>query len=183
MNIETFISQMNTEHKDAVIQKHITRQYVPLEEKIAEAKKIIELSCYKKVIGSDGKEQIMYWVDTPKRFFLTFLALIRMYTDLTISDDPLKDYNALASKKYDKNILANIPSDDAEEFSNILDMMCDDENENVNSLEGRIKNFVFGFDGILQQALVQMAESATEGEEDNGEHKIEGNVIDQQASE
>lgn len=176
MNIELLMNQMNSEHKEAIIQKHITRQYVPLEEKIAEAKKIIELSCYKKTTDANGKEQIMYWVDTPKRYFLTVLALIRMYTDITISDDPLKDYNALASKKYDKLILSNLPADDAEEFSNILDMMCDDEDENVNSLEGRIKNFTIGFDSILQQAFAQFINN-TESEVNNGlERKDEGDL-------
>jgi hypothetical protein len=177
MNIEMFVKQMNGEHKEGIIQKHITRQYVPLEEKIAEAKKIIELSCYKKVVDSSGKEQTMYWVDTPKRYFLTLLALIRMYTDIAISDNPLEDYNTLACKKYDKLILSNLPADDAEEFSNILDMMCDDENENINSLEGRIKNFTIGFDAILQQALTQII-NKTESEVNDGlERKDEGDLV------
>jgi len=176
MNIETFVAQMNGDHKESVIQKHITRQYVPIEEKIAEAKKIIELSCYKDVVGSDGNTQKMYWVDTPKRYFLTILAFLRMYTDITISDDPVKDYNALASKKYDKMILSNLP-DDAEEFNNILDMMCDDEDENVNSLEGRIKNLTVGFDAILQQAFAQFINNA-ESEGNNGlEREDEGALV------
>ena len=178
MNIEMFVKQMNGDHKEGVIQKHITRQYVPLEEKIAEAKKIVELSCYKKIVDAEGKEQTIYWVDTPKRYFLTLLAFIRLYTDITISDDPLADYNTLASKKYDKLILSTLPTDDAEEFSNILDMMCDDENENVNSLEGRIKNFTIGFDSILQQALKQIINN-TESEVNDGlERKNESSFVD-----
>ena len=177
MNIETFIAQMNGEHKDAVIQKHITRQYVPLEEKIAEAKKVVELSCYKEINDAEGKKQTMYWVDTPKRYFLTILALIRMYTDLTVSDNPLRDYNMLAEKQYDKKVLAALP-EDAGEFSNILDMVVDDEDENVNSIEGRIKNFIFGFDEILHQAFEQIVEKVAEGEENNGKQLLENRVED-----
>ena len=178
MNIEMFMTQMNGEHKDAVVQKHIIRQYVPLEEKIAEAKKIVELACYKDVVDANGKVQKMYWVDTPKKFFLTFLAYLRMYTDLTVSEtESLKEYNMLVEKKYDRKILAALPAEDAVIFDNILDMVWDDEDENVNSIEGRIKNFIFGFDGVLQQALIQIADNTIEGEENNGmESRVEGDI-------
>ena len=174
MNIETFIAQMNGDHKESVIQKHITRQYVPLEEKIAEAEKIIELACYKEIVDANGNKQKIYWINTPKQCFLSFLASIKMYTDLVISEsDPLNDYNKLAEKKYDQKILELLPDDNCD-FLKILDMMCEDENENVNSIEGRIKNFIFGFDGVLQQALIQMIDNTTE--DNNGEQQVENRM-------
>ena len=82
--------------------------------------------------------------------------MIEMYTDLTFSEDTTKDYNMLAEKKYDAMILSAIPVNDAEEFSNIVAMMCDDEYENVNSIQGRVKNLIFGVDNILQSTIANI---------------------------
>lgn len=163
MNIEMFINQMNSEHKEGIIQKHITRQYVPLEEKITEAHNIIQMSCYKDVADSDGKMHKMFWVDSNKQHFLTVLALIRMYTDLTISDDPLKDYNAIASKGYEDMLMVALPNKDVMTFMSIIDNVYDDEYENINSIQGRIKNLIFGLDNIIQNAIVNMAFDQVDG--------------------
>ena len=77
----------------------------------------------------------------------------------------------LAEKKYDAMILAAIPVDDAEEFTNIVDMVYDDEYENVNSVQGRVKNFIDGFEEILgavmeNMALNQLGGGNIDGEED-----------------
>ena len=172
MNIEMFMAQMNTEHKDAVIQKHITRQYVPLEEKIAEAKNIIETACYKDVVDSTGAIRKVFWADSVKQNFLTILAIIRMYTDLTFSDDTLKDYNMLAEKKIDEMIL-NALSDDVSEFTNIVDLIYDDEYENINSIQGRIKNLILGFEPMLQGAISKMVENQLSEENDNGSTEMD----------
>ena len=171
MNIETFMSQMNTEHKESVVQKHIIKNYIPLEIKIATAKKIVEASCYKDVEDSQGNKKKVFWANSVLRHFLTIRALIECYTDLTFSKDPMDDYNMLAEKKYDAMILAAIPVDDAEEFTNIVDMVYDDEYENVNSVQGRVKNFIDGFEEILgavmeNMALNQLGGGNIDGEED-----------------
>lgn len=170
MNIETFVAQMNGDHKESVIQKHIVRQYVPFEKKIAEAKNIVELSCYKNMIDANGNAQKMFWIDSTKKCFITFLAMLRMYTDLTMSEDTLKDYNALAEKKLDRLILSCLPEDSLD-FNEIINMVLEDEEENVNSLEGRLKNFLFGFDGIIQKAILQIAM-----EEEDGKRNVEDRV-------
>lgn len=175
MNIEFFVKQMNGDHKEGIIEKHITRQYVPLEEKIAQAKKIIEIACYKDMVDAEGKTQKVYWEDSITQHFLTTRALITMYTDLTFSEDPMKDYNMLAEKKYDTMLLAALPADDAEIFMNIVDMVHDDEYENVNSIQGRAKNLLFGFDNILQVALSNMLSEQIEGKE-NGEQFMENRL-------
>lgn len=171
MNIELFIKQMNGEHKEGVIEKHIIRQYIPFEEKVARAKKIIEISCYKDVIDSDGNTQKMFWVNSTTKHFLTVRSMIEMYTDLTFSEDAIKDYNMLCEKKYDEKILNAIPIDDARQFIDIVEMTFDDEDENVNSIEGRIKNFVFGFDSIIKSAIEKIA--LEQIEEDDSDAKVE----------
>lgn len=176
MNIELFIKQMNTEHKESVIEKHITRQYVPLEEKIAHAKKIIEICCYKDMIDAEGKTQKMFWVDSVTQHFLTIRSIIEMYTDLTFSDNPTKDYNMLAEKKYDEMIFNALPQDDVQEFMNIVDMVYDDEYENVNSIQGRIKNLLFGFDNIFKSALESLSLEQIDGGDNNGEYHVESGL-------
>lgn len=168
MNIEMFVAQMNGDHKESIIQKHLTRKYVPLEEKIATAKKIIETSCYKNIVDANGNTGQMFWVDSVTQHFLTIRALITMYTDLTFSDDPLKDYNMLAENGYDKMLLGAIPIDDAQEFTNIIDMIYDDEYENVNTVQGRLKNFISGFDNIFQAAVEKMVLDQINGGEEDG---------------
>ena len=173
MNIETFIAQMNSDHKEGVVQKHIVRKYVPLEEKIAEAKNIIEMSCYKEIVDSDGKIQKTFWVDSNKQHFLTVLALIRMYTDLTLSENPLADYNLLAENDYEDIIMKALPNKDAMTFMGIVDNVYDDEYENVNSIQGRIKNLIFGFDNIMQNVIANIASEQTDGGKVN-EQEVEG---------
>lgn len=169
MNIEMFVKQMNSDHKEGVMQKHITRQYVPLEEKIAEGHKIIEMSCYKDIVDAEGKIQKIFWVDSNKQHFLTVLALIRMYTDLTFSDDTLKDYNILSEKGYEDILMSALPKKDVMTFMNIVDNIYDDEYENVNSIQGRIKNLILGLDNILQSAVEKMALNQINGGSTNGE--------------
>lgn len=156
MNIETFIAQMNGEHKEGIIEKHIIRQYVPIEEKIAQAKKIVEMSCYKDMINAEGEPQKIYWEDSITLHILTIRALIGMYTDLTFSDNPIKDYNMLAEKKYIEKIIGALPADDVVTFNNIVDMVHDDEYENINSIQGRFKNLSFGFESALQKAIMNI---------------------------
>lgn len=182
MNIETFIAQMNGEHKEAVIQKHITRQYVPFEEKVAVAKKIIQTACYKEMPDANGVIQKVFWVDSIQQQFLTFKAIVEMYTDLTFSANPVKDYNTLLSKKYDTMIFEAIPAEDAESFMNIIGMVYDDEYENVNSIQGRIKNFLLGFDNIIQSAMSNMLIGEINGGSDNAKVELQGGGIDNGAT-
>lgn len=171
MNIELFMKQMNGEHKEGIIQKHITRQYIPIEEKIARAKKIIEISCYKDMVDQNGNIQKIFWVNSVTKHFLTIKSIIEMYTDLTFSEDITKDYNMLNEKKYDELILSLLPMEDVISFNNIIDMVYDDEYENVNSIQGRIKNLIFGFDNILGKALEEIVYNQIKEDESDGKER------------
>ena len=163
MKIEDFINQMNGSHKEGIIQKHIKREYVPFGEKLATAKKIISVSCYSEMPDSNGEKKKVFWTNSVMKHFLTIRAFIELYTDLTFSENPFNDYDALAEKGYDAMILAAIPINDAEAFSNIIDMVYDDEYENINSIEGRIKNLTNGFEEILQAAVLNMLDRQADG--------------------
>ena len=168
MNIELFIKQMNGEHKDGIIEKHIVRQYVPLEEKIAEAKKIVNTACYTKVIDPTGVEKNVFRIDTVQKEFLTFLTLIKLYTDLDLSENPLKDYNTLAEKKYTKKLIGAMP-EDARDFNTILNMVFDDEVENVTSIGNIINRLLFSSDSALAAVINEIvSRSVSDGEENQG---------------
>lgn len=167
MNIEMFMAQMNTEHKDAVIQKHIVRQYVPLEEKIAEAKRIVALACYNQVEDADGNVQKVFSINSVHKEFYAFLSLIKLYTDIDFSEDILKDYNTLAEKKYNKKLIAAMP-EDAVDFNTILNMTFSDEIENATAV-GNVINRLFtssdyAFSTIIKE-LVARSDEDGEGQE------------------
>lgn len=170
MNIEMFISQMNTEHKDAVIQKHIIRQYVPLEEKIAEAKRIVELSCYKEISINNNERQKVFEVNSVHKEFYTFIALIKLYTDIDFSDDILKDYNALSEKKYNKRLIASMP-EDAIDFNTIVNMAFSDEIENVTSIGNVVNRFLNSSDYALKAFMQEVVARGDDNDKDKDENK------------
>lgn len=168
MNIELFMKQMNGEHKEGVIEKHIIRQYVPLEKKLAEAKKIVSTACYTDVIDPAGVKKRVFKIDTVQKEFLTFLSLINLYTDLNLSSDPLKDYNALAEKKYTKKLIGAMP-EDARDFNTVLNMVFNDEIENVTSVGNVINRILFSSDSALTAVINEIiSRSVSDGEEKQG---------------
>lgn len=168
MNIELFIKQMNTEHKEGVIEKHITRTYVPLEEKIAEAKKIVNTACYTKVIDPTGAEKNVFKIDTVQKEYLTFLALIKLYTDLDLSENSLKDYNTLAEKKYTKKLIGAMP-EDARDFNTILNMVFNDEVENVTSIGNVVNRLLSSSDSVFTAVINEIiSRSISDAEEEQG---------------
>ena len=169
MTIEMFMKQMNTEHKNGVVEKHIRRIYVPFAEKIAYAKKIIENSCYKEIEDIDGVKRKTFWVDSVLKHFFTVRSLIELYTDITFSDNATEEYDELCEKGYDQIILSSINLKDAEVFTNIVDMVYDDEYENINSIQGRLKNGIFGLDNILNNMLGNIGVDNANGGIDNDE--------------
>jgi len=171
MNIETFIAQMNGDHKEGVVEKHIIKQYVPLENKIAEAKKIINTACYTSVIDPMGVEKRVFKIDTVQKEFLTFLALIKLYTDLDFSENVLKDYNMLAEKKYTKKLIGAMP-EDARDFNTVLNMVFNDEIENVTSIGNVINRVLSSSDSAITAIINEIISGGVNsGEEKQGGDK------------
>lgn len=168
MNIELFIKQMNGEHKDGIIEKHIIRQYVPLEEKIAEAKRIVDTACYTSIDNVDGTSERVFKIDTVQKEYLTFLALVKLYTDLDFSENVLKDYNMLAEKKYIKKIVGAMP-EDARDFNTVLNMVFSDEVENVTSTGNVINRLIFSSNSALTTVINEILRSISDGGEKQGD--------------
>ena len=150
MNIGKFIDEYtktpSTQIKDGLITKHVVATYVPYETKMAEAKEIVETTCYKKV---DGKQ--VFWMDTPTRYVLLMKEVISLYTDLEwdqtnflIQFNLMEQYGLI-----DKIVKAIGP--DYPRFQTVLNMTIEDMLTNERSLLARL-------DSLKESVLVMLDE-------------------------
>lgn len=137
MNIELFIKEMNGTHSDAVLEKHIVRKYVPFEEKLAQAQRIVDASCYKEIEGIR-----IYYVDSVSRYYLFIKSIIEMYTDLTFQEnESLKGYNMLAENGLIDKIIEKIPDNEYITYSKIVAMVANDKAENEHDVINYFRDF------------------------------------------
>ena len=117
--------------KEALVKKHIKRQYVPYSEKLAEAKKIAELSTHTTI--NDIKT---YRKDTPIIYFLKTIRLIALYTDIEeeVPSNINKFYDSLAEVGAFDALLSQIPEGEITQFSAMIDMCVSDIYENERDL-------------------------------------------------
>lgn len=156
MNIELFVKEMNGSHADAVLEKHIVRKYVPFEEKLAQAQRIVDASCYKEI---EGKR--LLWMNTPMRVYLQTIALISMYTDILDgnAEKNLVAYNALNENGLIDKIFEKIPDDGKIEFdlmvSSMVDDACDNETNTVNIIERKMVALEKFFDTAVNNIPIE----------------------------
>lgn len=140
MKIEEFIrvyKGKNEKDREALLKKHIVREYMPFEDKVAEADKIIKSALYK-----DGKFEVHSAIVEE----LFALSVIARYTDIEM-DDLLTGYNLLEENGINEFIEAIIH--DVRKFRGILDMMIADEKEKhslVPFLSEQFEAFKLSFD-------------------------------------
>ena len=99
---------------------------------------------------------------------MTFLALVKLYTDLDFSENVLKDYNMLAEKKYIKKIVGAMP-EDARDFNTVLNMVFSDEVENVTSTGNVINRLIFSSNSALTTVINEILRSISDGGEKQGD--------------
>ena len=126
--INQFIREYNTVKDKAVyLSKHITKTYVPYEEKITRCRNIIDLSMYKTV-----NDKQIFWLDTPLRYNLFVQTVLTTYTDIDLTDGKtektsvLDGFNALENAGIFTAITEAIGSD-FNVFNTVFQMMVDDE--------------------------------------------------------
>lgn len=142
MKIVDFVNIFKgTEHKDKLIQKHITSQYMSWLLKVAEAENIIQKSCYDK----DGK----FRLNSPLRYYLYVVTVIKNYTDLEFDDnDIIGGFNLLEENGVTDMLVGGLIND-VERFNTVLKMTFDDHMENYRSLI----SYVDGKGNALMQVL------------------------------
>lgn len=143
-----------TNSHEAFIKKHITKTYLPFELKIAEAKDVVEKSCYKEINGKRVFQQ-----NSPAFFMLFMLKVIGNYTDVEIGEekDALETFNSFAEVGLFEAIISLFPKE-YDSFNTVLQMVKDDEMENYRSLAGFFETKV----DALRLSLNALAEAAGE---------------------
>lgn len=134
-----------TNNHEAFIKKHITKTYLPFELKIAEAKDVVEKSCYKEINGKRVFQQ-----NSPAFFMLFMLKVIGNYTDVEIGEekDALETINSFAEVGLFEAIISLFPKE-YDSFNTVLQMVKDDEMENYRSLAGFFETKVESLDMAL----------------------------------
>lgn len=126
MNCKEFVTKFNmAKDKENFAKKHIIHSYIPYAEKLAEAKKIAELSTHI-TIG----DKVIYKKNTPIQYFLKITRLIIRYTDVEFSEDINKDYDILAEKGVLDVLLSQIPESEIAQFTTLVEMCVADIYEN-----------------------------------------------------
>ena len=130
MKIVDFVNTFNgTEHKEKLIQKHITKPYMNWLIKVAEAENIVQKSCYDK----DGN----FRLNSPLRYYLYIITIIKNYTDLEFTDgETMSEFNLLEENGVNDMIVSM--TDDVARFTKVMQMTLDDHMENYRSLVGYV---------------------------------------------
>lgn len=147
MKIKEFVELNKVGAKQGSVLDHITTEYIPYATKMAEAKKIVELSMYQEV---DGHKK--FWINTPMQYHIFIQRIIANYTDLEM-ENPVDDYDILNEKGLIVEIIKAIPSQEYNEFDTVLKMTVNDEIENVRSIAGYIDNKLDTFSLLLSSVL------------------------------
>ena len=122
MKIEEFIEEYKkASNKENYLYKHVERQYIPFEEKVAECEKIIKSALYKKL--DDGAT--VFEVHSAIVDELFTLTVVKAYTDLEM-DEMIAAYN-LIEENFIFDALSYVL--DIEKYRSILDKMIMDEKE------------------------------------------------------
>ena len=160
--------------KEALAKKHIKRTYVPYAEKLAESKKIADISTHATITTPSGTE-VVYKKDTPILFFLKTTRLLNLYTDIEQGEtsDINKFYDSLAEIGAFDILLSQIPESEVTQFSAMIDMCVSDIYEN----ERDLSSFLDTKFEAISMVLSTMLESIKETVKDtNIEQLIQNNI-------
>lgn len=132
MKFKDFITEYKIDNSS--ISKHIIKKYIPFQDKIDSAKKIIQLSLYK-IIEIDGNSKTVVQMNTPYQYYFMILELIDKYTDIEIADNHedttvkaqqmLNAFNTIEEMGITPKLIDAI-GDDYKAFNSILKMCVDD---------------------------------------------------------
>ena len=166
MNSKQFIDEYNKAvDKEKCAAKHIVKSYLPYNEKIVIAEKIVEHSMYATVNGVKT-----FKPDTIVRYFLFVMAVIEAYTDIKFSDDKAGDVakgqqNLESFDLFESNgateVFMKVIGADIGRLNTVLKMKVDDvtdmERSLVPFLDTKIQAFAMGNNALLE-AMREMQE-------------------------
>lgn len=116
--VDEFVKQKDYASKQRYVNKHIITTYLSYAKKIEESEKIIEYS------AQNNNEQ--FYLNTPLRYMLFVMSVIKNYTDLTFDTTNAIDQFDLLEKHGIVKIVINSIEEDYERFNTVLNMLFDD---------------------------------------------------------
>lgn len=151
MKIVDFVNTFKgTEYREKLIEKHIINPYMNWLLKVGEAENIVQKSCY----DNDGR----FRLNSPLRYYLYIITIIRNYTDLEFTDgDMMKEFNLLEENGINDMIVGMI--EDVARFTKVMQMTLDDHMENYRSLVGYVDGKKDALITILDN--IQLSDSDT----------------------
>ena len=152
MNVNEFVvlyKDKNDSDRIEFIKHHITRSYIPIEEKDARANIIVKNSYYE---GDDFK------INSVAKYVFTYLTIIDIYTDIEIDyKNSVEEYNKLDELGIIRNTISVINKIDLDEFNDILKMKCEDvminEYDIHHYINKQVERFISLFGNIIGPAL------------------------------
>lgn len=128
------------------VSKHKKTDYIPYQEKMVEAKNIVNMSSY--ILNEDGTKT--FHLNTPGRYLYFCMKLVELYTDLEVKTSGLvQDFNDLNKRGLFKDIVEAIGETEYGEFNTVLQMTTDDEMENFRSFAGYLDSKIDTFTTLL----------------------------------
>ena len=130
--IDEYMVSKDPKAKEKIVKSHVVTTYLDYAKKIEESKKIVKYSCY----DADGN----FVINSPIRFMLFMMSVIRNYTDLEFStENPIGQFDLIM--KYDiGNVFISNFAEDYKSFETVLKMVFDDEYENQRSMVSFIEH-------------------------------------------
>lgn len=119
--------------KERLVSKHVITTYLPYTQKIGEARKILEMSCY-------NQDNHLFSINTPVRYMLFIMSIVKNYTDLEFSTENGPEQFDLIERYDVTEMLTRVIQDDYERFEVVLKMMFDDLMINERSTTSFIEN-------------------------------------------
>ena len=162
MKIDTFLTLLkNKKNEDSrveLISSHVKNRYVPLEEKQARAKSIIESSYYQKT--NDGRQE--FHVNSVAKYMLTGLTMMDMYTDIEVEKNngkSLENFNKLNEARVLDDVLSVIDGKEWSEFVSVLDMEEEDVIKNEYEPRAFVRNQFERFGNLIGTSLLPVLEN------------------------
>ena len=149
--LEIYKTKKSEEEKENFVKSHITRGYIPYNEKIAYCSKIVENSMYEK-----NNDKLVFKLNSPSKFLFTNLILIKLYSDLEIEIDqnPLEIFDSLNEKGLIFAFIKAIPETEYAEFQMLINMIQDDrmtnERDLVSYIDTKIEALSLGLNSFLE---------------------------------
>ena len=159
MDYKKFIDEYNVSNdKIKYVQKHMLNSYVPYEDKVAECRKIIDITSHK-MVNINGQEHKVYWNNTPMQHMFYILTLISLYTDIEWTKDSgdnnenLEVYNELSKNGSIYTIISLITPFEKQSFDTVLNMVEEDTYENERSIPSYLDTKIDAFSLSINEMM------------------------------